>query len=288
MPDPIPTTPAAFPRNKRRLLFVSAVATLLSISGCVSDDEVDKATNQFVQAATTLTHDYQSLLANANTVEANNYIVNQTFAAEPINEVKSDALTAREDAAIIHGSELRIATGAGVKDLRLIDRDGRRFTFEMNMGRPAYSRADLRLELPLDSGMQEVVALSVGNPQCVVFVESFDFDWRRMGAEIERYPHFQNRTNVSFVRRIDAHTLEVRFFERGVGETLSSGTGSTGAMAAAVLRGVAESPVRIVTPAGPIDLRWAGDIYLTGPAEIVAAGAFYAERIPGEASEGTE
>jgi diaminopimelate epimerase len=192
------------------------------------------------------------------------------------------------DTGVVHGSELRIATGAGVKDLRLIDRDGRRFTFEMNMGRPAYSRADLRLELPLDSGMQEVVALSVGNPQCVVFVESFDFDWRRMGAEIERYPHFQNRTNVSFVRRIDAHTLEVRFFERGVGETLSSGTGSTGAMAAAVLRGVAESPVRIVTPAGPIDLRWAGDIYLTGPAEIVAAGAFYAERIPGEASEGTE
>jgi hypothetical protein len=99
MPDPIPTTPAAFPRNKRRLLFVSAVATLLSISGCVSDDEVDKATNQFVQAATTLTHDYQSLLANANTVEANNYIVNQTFAAEPINDpgIKGSAVLSADE-----------------------------------------------------------------------------------------------------------------------------------------------------------------------------------------------
>jgi diaminopimelate epimerase len=180
------------------------------------------------------------------------------------------------DSAVVHGSELRIATGAGVKNLRLVDRDGRRFTFEMNMGRPAYTPADLHLVLPLDGSMQEVAALSVGNPQAVVFVENFDFDWRRLGVEIERYPHFPNRTNVSFVRRIDAHTLEVRFFERGVGETMSSGTGSTGAMAAAVLRGVAESPVRIVTPAGPIDLRWDGDIYLTGPAEIVAAGEFYA------------
>jgi len=170
---------------------------------------------------------------------------------------------------------MRIATGAGVKHLRLVEHEGRRFTFEMNMGRPAYAPAELRLELPLDGGMREVVALSVGNPQCVVFVENFDLDWRRLGAEIERYPHFPNRTNVSFVRPVDAHTLEVRFFERGVGETMSSGTGSTGAMAAAILRGVAESPVRVLTPAGPIDLRWDSDIYLTGPAAIVAAGEFY-------------
>jgi diaminopimelate epimerase len=181
------------------------------------------------------------------------------------------------DAGLAGGDQMQIATGAGVKHLRLVEREGRRFTFEMNMGRPSYTSADLRLELPLDGGSQEVAALSVGNPQCVVFVESFDFDWRRLAVEIERYPHFPNRTNVSFVRPIDAHTLDVRFFERGVGETMSSGTGSTGAMAAAVLRGVAESPVRILTPAGPIDLRWEGDIYLTGPAEIVAAGEFFVE-----------
>jgi diaminopimelate epimerase len=183
------------------------------------------------------------------------------------------------DTGVVTGPELCISTGAGVKPLRLVERNDRRYTFEMNMGRPVYAQADLRLVLPLDSGMQECVALSVGNPQCVVFVESFDFDWRRLGVEIERYPHFPNRTNVSFVRRVDAHTLEVRFFERGVGETMSSGTGSTGAMAAAVLRGVAESPVRILTPAGPIDLRWDEDIYLTGPAEIVAKGEFYSERV---------
>ncbi len=179
------------------------------------------------------------------------------------------------DAGLVQGSEMRIATGAGVKHLRLIERRGLEFRLEMNMGRPSRDPAELRLKLPLRGGPLEVTALSVGNPQCVVFVENFDLDWRGIGAEIERHPHFPNRTNVSFVRRIDAHTLDVRFFERGVGETNSSGTGSTGAVAAAILRGAAESPVRVLTPAGPIDLRWDGDVYLTGPAVLVAAGEYY-------------
>jgi diaminopimelate epimerase len=95
-----------------------------------------------------------------------------------------------------------------------------------------------------------------------------------MGAEIERHPHFPNRTNVSFLRAVDEHTIEVRFYERGAGETMSSGTGSTGAAVTAVLRGVAKSPVRVLTPAGPMDLRIADEVYLTGPAKIVAEGEF--------------
>jgi len=179
------------------------------------------------------------------------------------------------DAGVVEGAEMRISTGAGVKHLRLIERDGLRFQFEMNMGRPVYKDEELRLALPLAGGPREVAALSVGNPQCVVFTEDFEFDWRRMGSEIEAHSHFPRHTNVSFVRRLDAHTIEVRFYERGVGETMSSGTGSTGAAAAAILRGAAESPVRVLTPAGPIDLRWDTDIYLTGPAVITAGGEFY-------------
>jgi len=59
-------------------------------------------------------------------------------------------------------------------------------------------------------------------------VDDFDFDWRSMGAEIEHHPEFPNRTNVSFVKQVDENTIDVRFFERGAGETMSSGTGSTG------------------------------------------------------------
>ncbi len=170
---------------------------------------------------------------------------------------------------------VRILTGAGIKELHLVGSSGLSYRFRMNMGRPSWREEQLEMPLPVGSGTLQVTILDVGNPQCVVFVEDFNFDWRKLGAEIESHPLFPRRTNVSFVKRLDAHTLDVRFWERGVGETMSSGTGSTGAMAAAVLLGRAVSPVRVLTPAGPLELRWDEDIFLTGPAEIVAGGEFY-------------
>src|SRR5437588_4091346 len=110
----------------------------------------------------------------------------------------------------------------------------------------------------------------VGNPQCAVPVASFDFDWRAMGAEIERHSRFPNRTNVSFVRPVDRHTIDVRFWERGAGETNSSGTGSTGAAMAAIARGFAENPLTVLTPAGALTLRFEDSVFLTGPAEFIA------------------
>ena len=108
-----------------------------------------------------------------------------------------------------------------------------------------------------------------------VEVRDFDFDWRAEGAAIESHAHFPNRTNVSFVKAVNPHTIDVRFYERGAGETMSSGTGSTGAAAAAVALGLAQSPVRVLTPAGPLDLRLENEVFLTGPAEIVADGHFF-------------
>ncbi|HEV3196871.1 MAG TPA: diaminopimelate epimerase [Bryobacteraceae bacterium] len=168
---------------------------------------------------------------------------------------------------------VRVRTGAGIKTLRLLKRGGLAFEFEMNMGRPEITGE--RFRLPLSSGARDVTLVWVGNPQCAVPVDDFDFDWRAVGAEIERHPHFPSRTNVSFLRGVDGHTIDVRFYERGAGETMSSGTGSTGAAAAAVARGMAQSPVRVLTPAGPIDLRFDGDVFLTGPVEIVAEGEFF-------------
>ena len=170
-------------------------------------------------------------------------------------------------------SDLRIRTGAGIKLLRLLEHDGHRYLFEMNMGQPEFTAE--RFALPLSEGPRDVTLVWVGNPQCAMPVTDFDFDWRAMGAEIERHPHFPNRTNVSFLRALDAHTIEVRFWERGAGETMSSGTGSTGAIATATRRGLIQSPGRVLTPAGPMDLRWNDEIYLTGPAEIIATGTFF-------------
>jgi diaminopimelate epimerase len=78
---------------------------------------------------------------------------------------------------------------------------------------------------------------------------------------------------------VDRHTIDVRFWERGAGETNSSGTGSTGAAVAAIARGMADSPVSVLTPAGPLHLRFEGEAWLTGPAEYVADGCFYYGKI---------
>jgi diaminopimelate epimerase len=111
-----------------------------------------------------------------------------------------------------------------------------------------------------------------GNPQCAFPVEDFSFDWRAVGASVEHDVQFPNRTNVSFFRRVDEHTIEVRFWERGAGETNSSGTGSTGAAAAAVARGMVTWPVTVMTLAGTLGLRYDQTVYLTGPVEEIARG----------------
>jgi diaminopimelate epimerase len=175
----------------------------------------------------------------------------------------------------VDAEEIRILTGAGLKRLKLLERDGPRFLFEMCMGPIGWRPEDLRASIELRGGACEATILDVGNPQCAVFVENFDFDWRAMGAELERHSRFPNRTNVSFVRPIDLHSVEVRIWERGAGETMSSGTGSTGAAAASILRGVAQSPVRVMTPAGPLDIQGGEEYSMVGPVEIIARGEFY-------------
>ncbi|HPT27888.1 MAG TPA: diaminopimelate epimerase [Bryobacteraceae bacterium] len=176
------------------------------------------------------------------------------------------------------GGEIVIQTGAGPKHLSLLDRQGLKFMFEMTMGEAVIEPGHLRFDLVLPEGKCECTILWVGNPQCAFFVDDFDFDWKAMGAMVERHPQFPRRTNVSFVRVVDRHTLDVRFFERGAGFTMSSGTGSTGAVAAAMARGLVQGPVTVRTLAGPLEFTAEGKLLrMRGPAEIVAGGEFYFE-----------
>ena len=117
--------------------------------------------------------------------------------------------------------------------------------------------------------------VSVGNPQCVIDAgeELADLDLAAIGSEIERAPIFPNRTNVSFCRRESDHEVTARIFERGVGETLSSGTGACGAAVAAVLKG-ARSPVTVHLDGGDLEVEVGEDLHvsLTGPAVPVYRG----------------
>jgi diaminopimelate epimerase len=168
-----------------------------------------------------------------------------------------------------------LATKAGVKSLRLVSRTEQTFVFEMGMGRPKYLPEEIGCDLATKTGTHKVTLVNVGNPQCVLLVDDFNFDWRSLGREIETLPRFPNRTNVSFVKILDRHSMDVRFWERGAGETLSSGTGSTGAGVAAILSGQVESPLRIQTLAGDLRLSWDEDVMLEGAAEITAQGEYF-------------
>jgi diaminopimelate epimerase len=123
--------------------------------------------------------------------------------------------------------------------------------------------------------------ISVGNPQCVIEVgdEVEDLDLESIGPEIESHELFPNRTNVSFTRT-DGSTVRARIFERGAGETLSSGTGASGAAVAAVLGG-AESPIKVRLDGGELTVEVSVelDVRLTGTAEPVYAGELSADAI---------
>ncbi len=168
---------------------------------------------------------------------------------------------------------ISVTTAAGLKTLRLVSRDGNQFSFEMNMGLPKVD--ELRTTLHLAGSEFDATLLNVGNPQCALFVTHLPDDWRTAAREAEALERFPNRSNVSMVRVIDRHTIDAVFYERGAGETRSSGTGSTGAGAAAILRREADSPVEIRTPAGSMTLRWDDSVYLTGPAELIGEGRFF-------------
>jgi len=174
---------------------------------------------------------------------------------------------------------IKLSTAVGVKSLKVLECASPRFLLDMGMGVPHYEEADLKRTIQLKDGPKQATVLNVGNPQCVLFVNHFGVDWRGWGREIETLPEFPDRTNVSFVRIVDEHTIDVRFWERGVGETLSSGTGSTGAAAAAILTDRVQSPVRVQTPAGEMDLRWDDDLYLRGPARLITRGEYLFETI---------
>jgi diaminopimelate epimerase len=175
----------------------------------------------------------------------------------------------------LRGPEVAITTGAGRKTLRLISQKDHKFRFEMDMGTPCEEERYAMLELA--GRIWQATILNVGNPQCAIFVDEVPEDWRRVARAAEGHPRFPRRTNVSVVRVVSNHAVEALFFERGAGETRSSGTGSTGAAVAAILRGKAESPVEIRTPAGTLRLRWDDSVYLTGPAELVGEGNFFVD-----------
>lgn len=168
---------------------------------------------------------------------------------------------------------VRVRTGAGIKTCVLVSSQNYSYDFSMEMGEP---RVEGEISLALEHGPVSGVRVSTGNPHFVVVVRDFDFNWQHLGGEIQSQREFPEGVNVEFVRVLDRNTMEARFFERGAGETNSSGTGSCASAVAAIHMETVNRTVSVIAPGGTQRVTWEGNsLRLEGPAELVCQGEFF-------------
>jgi diaminopimelate epimerase len=183
---------------------------------------------------------------------------------------------------------LRLQTRNGIKRYHLLERSGNTsFLFRSELGQPRFDPASIPMttaqpldqvinyRLEVDGANLEVTALQMGNPNCCVFVDDFDtIDWRRLGPLIENHSQFPERTNVIFIRVRDRANIEERIWERGVGETESSGTCSCAAVVASVINEKCDRRIDVHAPGGVLPIEWRddGEVVLTGTAAAVYSG----------------
>ncbi|MGO9088067.1 MAG: diaminopimelate epimerase [Candidatus Sulfotelmatobacter sp.] len=174
-----------------------------------------------------------------------------------------------------HGKErLSILTGAGMKICQLIARRDSEYEFEMEMGGGAV--VDPEFAIRVAGGEVRGIPVSMGNPHFVILVPEFPANWQARSAEIQSNARFQQGVNVEWAAPAGKHDLRVRFYERGAGETRSSGTGSCAAAVAAIAAGRAQSPVKVQAPGGTQMVRQEGNnIFLRGPARLLCRGEFF-------------
>ena len=175
------------------------------------------------------------------------------------------------------GDDLEIATDAGLRICHIETRHGHTVQVTTGMGVPSFVPHTVKL-----TDGTEIVGLeiSTGNPHFVIVVHNPEFTvhhkpWQQIGAEICVHKDFPHQTNVEFVRIAGEREIEIRIFERGVGPTSSSGTGSSASATAVLALRQCLSPLTVVAPGGPQTVTWDGpcaELRLTGPAALIARG----------------
>lgn len=189
------------------------------------------------------------------------------------NGVRCLAAWLAMDADVKTGGHIAIDTDAGVKDLELLKRDGRRLTFRAAMGQP--ENVELR-RIDVDGTPVDAVTLRVGNPQCVVLGDVTRERLDGLAARLAVHPVFPQGTNVELARVERPELVRILIWERGVGPTEASGTGACAAAVAAIAYGGAARDVEVVSPGGSQRVEWREHgLYLTGWAEVVFDGRFH-------------
>ncbi|MBU5612209.1 diaminopimelate epimerase [Geomonas azotofigens] len=191
------------------------------------------------------------------------------------------------DHGIVAKKEITAETGAGILTLQLFPgADGKVEKVRVNMGPPRLTRKEIPMvgnpdekvisePLNILHSTFNITCASMGNPHCVIFVDDVDnFEVAKYGPLIENHELFPRRTNVEFVQVISRTEVRQRTWERGAGETLACGTGSSAVTAACVLNGLTEKKILNHLTGGDLEMEWSedGNIYMTGPAVEVFNG----------------
>lgn len=191
------------------------------------------------------------------------------------------------DTGMTDKTELTLETNSGIKYLRLFLKNGKVDSVEVDMNKAVLKPADIPVDSSLDLFVDQpvevdgkeyrITCVSMGNPHAVIFTENTDsLDLEKIGPSFENHKLFPNRINTEFVEVIDSHTLKMRVWERGSGETFACGTGTCAAVVAAVLNGICPYDEEVLVHLRGGDLRITykkdGTVMMTGPAAYVFEG----------------
>lgn len=188
--------------------------------------------------------------------------------------------------------EITIETGGGVRTVWPTMEGNKMVAAKVAMGVPTFAPAEIPVDTALTGGLDiiknypiqaggrelKVTCLAVGNPHAVVIMDGpvEDFPLAEVGPGVENHKLFPNRINFEIVNVIDRSKIRARIFERGAGETLSSGTGSTAAASAARAHGLVDDAVDVIVDGGVLRISWdeTGEAFLEGPAVEVFTGVW--------------
>lgn len=189
------------------------------------------------------------------------------------------------DKGLTDKEQISVETLSGIKYLDLTVEDGKVSWVRVDMGEPELTAKRVPVladtEQVIDEPIQtdreyRMTCVSMGNPHAVIFVDDVDgLEIESVGPQFECHKRFPDRINTEFIRVIDEHTLQMRVWERGSGETLACGTGACASAVAAILNGLCEGEVTVRLRGGDLKILWdqeSNHVFMTGPAETVFDG----------------
>ena len=189
---------------------------------------------------------------------------------------------------IARKSEIIVETLAGTKRTWLTVEDGVVHSVMVDMGVPELERIKVPMTgegkfinetLRVNGDSYKATCLSVGNPHCVIFVDSVDFPVAQVGPKIENHPFFPKRTNVEFAQVMGENEVKVRVWERGCGETLACGTGACATVVAGKLLGKLGEKVHVHLLGGDLQIEYSDRLLMNGAAEKAFEGTLFKEKV---------